>query len=130
MPNSGPRLRRTLAATELLLVAPAALFMTALFVRNLQPLPNEPAQSAQRLVAWFAGRVWTLWLLLGALPLIVLGTGTAAIVRSWRSDAALRRAAADTRAALRAHAATVLVAIATLAAAGVLAAVALHVATD
>lgn len=125
-----PRLRRTIAATELLLVAPAALFMTALFVRNLQPLPAEPAASAQRIVAWYGGRVWTLWLLLGALPLVVLGTGVVTLIRSWRSDAALRRATAGTLAALRAHAATALVALATLAAAGVLVVVALHVAVD
>jgi hypothetical protein len=42
--------RRVIAATELLLVFPASLFMTALFVRNLQPLQYEPARSAQRIV--------------------------------------------------------------------------------
>jgi hypothetical protein len=34
--------KRAIAAAELLLVFPAVLFMTALFVRNLQPLQYEP----------------------------------------------------------------------------------------
>jgi hypothetical protein len=36
-------LKYIVAATELLLVFPALLFMTALFVRNLQPQQFEPA---------------------------------------------------------------------------------------
>jgi hypothetical protein len=42
--------KRAIAATELLLIFPAALFMMALFVRNLQPLQYEPARTAQRIV--------------------------------------------------------------------------------
>src|SRR5262245_37671497 len=38
--------KRAVAATELLLVSPATLFMMALFVRNLQPLQYEPARTA------------------------------------------------------------------------------------
>jgi hypothetical protein len=34
--------KRTIAATEPLLIFPAAIFMTALFVRNLQPLQYQP----------------------------------------------------------------------------------------
>ena len=43
---------RALAATELALIFPAALFMTALFVRNLQPPQYEPAHTAERIVTW------------------------------------------------------------------------------
>jgi hypothetical protein len=32
--------------------------MESLFVRNLRPLPNEPAHIAQQIVTWYAGRVW------------------------------------------------------------------------
>jgi hypothetical protein len=39
---------RTVAIIELLLVFPAVLFMTAVFVRNIQPAPYEPAQTARR----------------------------------------------------------------------------------
>jgi hypothetical protein len=68
--------KRTIAATELLLIFPAALFMTALFVRNLQPLQYQPAHAAEQIVSWYAVRPRIgLWGLLIALPLAVLVTG-------------------------------------------------------
>jgi transposase len=63
---------RVIAVMELVLIFPAVLFMTALVLRNFQPLQYEPARSAQQLVMWYAGRMWTLWFLLLGLPLIVL----------------------------------------------------------
>jgi len=67
-------LKRAIAATELILIVPAALFMTALFVRNLQPLQYEPAHTAQRIVMWYAARPHVgLWVFLIALPFVVLG---------------------------------------------------------
>jgi hypothetical protein len=42
---------RVIAVMELVLIFPAVLFMTALVLRNLQPLQYEPARSAQQLVA-------------------------------------------------------------------------------
>ncbi len=125
------KIKRTLAATELLLVLPAALFMAALFVRNLQPAPYEPAQTARRLVDWFSARpLLGLDVFLIAMPLAVIVLGCATLLHGWRSDAALRRTARETLIAFRAHLATVLIAGATLMAGGVLAVVALHVITD
>jgi hypothetical protein len=123
-------IKRVIAATELLLIAPATLFMTALFVRNLQPEQYEPAHTAQRIVMWYAARQWTLWVLLIALPFAVLVTGCVALLHSWHDNSELRQAARQTLAAIRAHLATLLVAVATLAAAGVLAIVAMHSLTD
>lgn len=124
-------IKRTLAATELLLVLPAGLFMAALFVRNLQPAPYEPAQTARRLVEWFSTRpLLGLDVFLIALPLAAFVIGCATVLRSWRSDEELREAALKTLAAVRAHLATLLIAGATLVAGGVLAIVALHVVTD
>lgn len=40
----------SIATIELLLVFPAVLFMTALFMRNVQPEQYEPAHSAQQIV--------------------------------------------------------------------------------
>ena len=121
-------LKSALAATELLLVFPAALFMTALFVRNLQPLQYEPARSAQRVVDWFAASPHLgLWVLLFALPLTVLFLGAVALVRAWRSDAELRRSTVQLASIFRTHFATVLIAMATFAAGSILAIVALHV---
>jgi hypothetical protein len=123
--------KRAIAAAEVLLIFPAALFMTSLFVRNLQPLEYEPARTAARIVDWYAARTHLgLWVFLIALPLAVLGIGTAMLGRSWGSDAELREAAHRTAATLRAHFSTLLVGAATLAAGGILAIVALHVMTD
>jgi hypothetical protein len=109
--------RRAIATTELLLILPAALFMTALVVRMLQPLQNEPARTAERIIAWYAERQWTLWILLIALPLAVLVTGCATLIRG---------DARQTLAAIRAHPATLLVAAATFTAGVFLVIVLLH----
>lgn len=126
-----PSLRRALATAELLLILPSALFITALFVRNLQPIRYEPAATAQRIVDWYAARPHiALWGFLMALPLTVLVMGGAALVRLWNNDAALRDTTREVLAAAKAHLATLLIAAATLTAAVVLAIVALHVLTD
>jgi len=124
-------IRRSIAATELVLVLPATLFMTALFVRNLQPAQYEPAHTAGRLVEWFSARpLLGLDVLLIALPFAALVIGCATVLRSWRSDAELRQAALKTLADVRAHSATLFIAVATLMAGGILAIVALHAITD
>jgi anti-sigma factor RsiW len=124
-------IKRTIAATELLLVFPAALFMTALFVRDLQPVQYEPARTAQRLVDWFSARpLLGLDVFLIALPFAAFVIGGATVLRSWRSDAELRQAALETLAAVRAHLATLLIAGATVMAGGILAIVALHMITE
>jgi hypothetical protein len=51
---------RVIAVMELVLIFPSVLFMSALVLRSLQPLQYEPARSAQQLVMWYAGRMWTL----------------------------------------------------------------------
>jgi hypothetical protein len=109
--------RRAIATTELLLILPAAFFMTALVVRTLQPLEGEPAHTAARIVMWYAERQWTLWILLIALPLAVLVTGCATLMQS---------DARQTLAAIRANPVTLFVAAATLSAAGILVIVVLH----
>ncbi len=121
----------TVATTEMLLIFPAALFMAALFLRNVQPPQYEPAHIAHHVVTWYARRPRIgLWGLLVALPFTVLITGCATLLRRWSDEVELRQAARHTLAALRAHLATVMVAGATLTAGGVLAIVALHLLTD
>jgi hypothetical protein len=71
----------TLATAELLLIFPAVLFMTALFVRNLQPSQYEPPHTAHQIVARYAARPHLgLGGLLIALPFIVLVTGCATLL--------------------------------------------------
>lgn len=123
-------MKPAVAATELLLVFPAALFMTALFVRNLQSQQYEPAHTAQRIVDWYAASPHVgLWLLLIALPLVVLFLGVVTLARNWKADAELRQAAQQVAQNIRGHVATLLVTLATLTAGGILAIVALHLIT-
>ena len=123
--------KRTFALAELLLVLPGALFMAALFLRNIQPAFYEPAQSARRLVDWYAARPFlALDVFLIALPFVALILGSAIVLRTWLSDAGFRRAAVDALAIVRTHFATLLIAVATLAAAGILAVVTLHMITE
>jgi hypothetical protein len=117
---------RLIAATELVLIFPAALFMAALVVRNLGPLQYEPAHTAQGIVMWYSGQMWTLWALLLALPFAVLVTGCATLLRGWRRDVELPSAARQSLAVIRAHPATFFVAATTLTAAGILVIVVLH----
>ncbi|HVT04847.1 MAG TPA: hypothetical protein VHL58_15900 [Thermoanaerobaculia bacterium] len=124
-------IKRTIAAMELLLVFPSALFMTALFVRNLQPAQYEPAHTARRLVEWFSARpLLGLDVFLIALPFAAFVIGCATVLRSWRSNAELRQAALETLATVRAHLTTLLIAGATLMAGGILAIVAVHMITE
>jgi hypothetical protein len=87
--NSSTGITGRIAGMELLLVAPAALFMSALVVRLVAP-------GAQRIVMWYAGRPWSLWTLLIALPLAALVSGGLALARGARRDAATGVAAAAT----------------------------------
>ena len=111
---------------ELVLIFPAALFMSALVLRSLQPLQYEPAHSAQQLVMWYAGRMWTLWVLLLGLPLTVLVTGCAALLGYWNGAIAVPHTAWRSLAMLRANLAALFIAATTLAAGVILAIVVLH----
>lgn len=124
-------LRSAVATLEAVFIVPAALFMTALFVRNLQPQQYEPAHSAQRVVDWFAARTYLgLWVFLIGLPLVVLAAGCVSLMSSWRSDPGVRAAARECAVAVWRHLAVVVVALATGTSAVILSIVALHLLTD
>jgi hypothetical protein len=124
-------IQRYIATLELLLIFPASLFMLSLFARNIQPAPYEPAQTARRLVDWFAARPFlALDIFLITLPFAALVIGCLTVLRNWRTDAQLRQAARQTLAAARAHLSALVIAGATLVAGGILAIVALHAITD
>ncbi|MGA9783023.1 MAG: hypothetical protein WBQ52_12760, partial [Terracidiphilus sp.] len=91
----------------------------------------EPARTAAHIVALYASSTHIgLWLLLIAMPLIVLIVGSIVLIRSWRADSALRHAAHQAIAALRAHLAAFFIACATASAFVILSIVALHLITD
>jgi hypothetical protein len=124
-------IKRSLAVAELLLISPAALFMTALFVRELEPHELEPARTAARIVIWYSGHAHIgLWVFLMALPFTVLVSGCVSLLKSWKEDSGLRSDARSALAAIRTQWAAFVVAIATLIAAIILAIVALHVLTN
>ena len=81
------------AAVQFVLVGPAALFLLAVVARGVGPLESEPAQTAQAVAAWYSGRIWTLWVLLLALPAGALLIGGAALVAGRESPAVAGRAA-------------------------------------
>ena len=118
---------RIIAVVELVLIFPAVLFMTALMLRNLQPLQYEPARSAQQLVMWYAGRTWSLWILLLGLPFIVLVSGCAELLRSWNRERVLPLTSWKSLAMLRERLATLFVAATTMIAGVILVIVVLHV---
>lgn len=119
--------KRVLAAVEFILISPAVLFMTALMVRSLTPLELEPAHTAQRIVMWYAARMWTLWVLLLALPGIVLSTGLATLLLTPSIDLPPQGRARPMRTALYAQP---LIAAASSTAAVILVIVILHMAAN
>ena len=117
-------MKRVIAAGEMVLISPAMLFMTALFVRNLQPQPAEPAHTAQQIVLWYSVRPHlALWVFLMAMPFAVFLIGGAALAANTEELRDLWRSA-------RAHGSMLLIAIITAASAAILAAVALHALSD
>jgi hypothetical protein len=124
-------MKRALATLELLLIFPAALFMSSLFVRQMQPPQYQPAHTAQLIVEWFSARPHLgMAVLLIALPFAALVIGSATVLGYWRSDASFREAAVEIVAVVRTHFALLLVIAATLIAGGILAVVVVHVITD
>lgn len=95
-------------------------------MRNLSPLQDEPAHTAQQIVMWYARRMWILWALLIALPLGVLVTGCIMFARSWSKDVRLPQAAQQTLAAIHANRTMLIVAVMTLTAGAILTIVVLH----
>ena len=117
--------RRIIAATELVLIVPAALFLTAVVARHLQPLQDEPAHTAQEIVTWYSRRYWTLWVLLISLPFAALLNGCGVLLRN-SIDGTDEGQAAKAFAAIRTRTANAIIAAATLAAGLILAVVVLH----
>jgi ABC-type uncharacterized transport system permease subunit len=124
-------LKRSIATLELLLIAPASLFMLALFFRSVQAEQHQPAQAAAQFVDWFAARPRVgLQIFLMILPFAALIIGASTAFRIWRNDQQLRQRATDTLAGLRANASFLLISAATLIAGAILAIVTLHILTD
>lgn len=76
---------------------------------------------------WYSARIWTLWVLLLALPFAALATGCVTLLRSWNRDLELPHAGRQSLATMiPAPLAILFVAGATLTSAGIVAIVVLH----
>jgi hypothetical protein len=117
---------RIIAFLQLVVIFPAALFMASLVVRNLGG-QYEPAHTAQQIVMWYAARVWTLRVLLFALPCMVLFSGC--VVLRTRIRGAEHHNTQQSLAPSRPHWPLRLVSVTTVASAGILAIVGFHVLT-
>jgi cytochrome b561 len=79
------------AAWAAVLVGPAVLFVTALFVSRVPPPESQPARTANRIIRWYAAHPGlALWVLLLALPLSAFVLGSAALLRTWGSNPKLQ----------------------------------------
>ena len=79
-----------IAAWALVLVGPAVLFVTALFIRQVAR-ESRPARTADRIVRWYAAHPQlALWVLLLLLPLSALILGSAALLRTWGNNPKLQ----------------------------------------
>ena len=119
-------MKRALAATHLLLISPAVLFLIAVIVQRLQPLQREPAHTAQHIVMWYAERMWTLWILLLALPLAVLISGCISLLQDSSGRAQIASFAQRALTALHPAGARTSIAVTTATAAVIVGVVILH----
>jgi len=79
------------AASTLALVCPSALFVLALFLRQVPPPGREPARTADRIVRWYAAHPGlALWVLMLLLPISAVILGSVALMRTWANNAELR----------------------------------------
>ena len=113
--------RRIVAAAELVLIFPAALFLTAVVARHLQPL-----EFAQEIVTWYSVRFWTLWVLLIGLPFAALFNGCAVLLGDSNEGTDEEQIAKQPFGAIRTQLPTQIIAAATLAAGLILVVVVLH----
>lgn len=119
-------IRPAAAVIELSLIAPALLFMGALFLRAVQPILGTG-----HLIDWFSHHVVVgLDIFLIVMPLGAFIIGAALLLRSWRRDAALRRDALQILAIVRANVPCLLIVMSTTTAAGILLLVAMHMVTE
>jgi hypothetical protein len=118
---------RIIAFFQLVLIFPAALFMASLAVRNLGQLKDQPAHAAQQIVMWYAGRLWTLRVLLFVLPCMVLFGGCVAL--RTRNRGTEQHGTQRPLASSRPRWTVRLISVTTVASAGILAIVGFHVLT-
>jgi len=117
---------RAVAIVQVAFILPAALFLTSVLVSVGDPPQYELAHLAQRIVAWYSGKAWTLEFLLILLPFVALVAGCTALFRNWRGEPRPEPVLRASLASIPAPFATLFVGWATLTSASILGVVALH----
>ena len=118
--------KRLIAATELLFIVPATIFMIALFLQQVQPM-----MQTGYLVNWFSQHtVLGLYIFLIAMPFSALAIGGISLYKIWQNDTELRQTALRVLAAVRAHFAMLLISLITILSVSILSIVALHMITE
>jgi len=118
--------RRIIAAIQLVVIFPGALFLTAVVARDLQLLQYEPAHIAQEIITWYSDRHWTLWALLIGLPFAALLNGGIVLLRNSNDGTDEGQIVEQTFAVIRTQLPTQIIAATTLAAGLILTVVILH----
>ena len=117
---------RAVAIAQLAFILPAALFLTSVLVSVGDPPQYELAHLAQRIVAWYSGKWWTLEFLLILLPFVALVAGCTALLRGWSGELRHEPVTRAALATIPAPIATLFVGWATVTSASILGVVALH----
>jgi hypothetical protein len=123
-------LNRTVLGAQFVLLSPALFFMSAVGITLVLSVHKEPARTAQQIVMWYAARMWTLWLLLIALPLTVLISGCWMLLRSRNVTLPPPTGILKKLAVTKANWAIRLIGATTLTAGAILVIVALHMAVN
>ena len=80
-----------IAALAFVLVGPALLFVTALFLRNVPPADSEMARFAERVVTWYAVHPqFALWVLFVLFPLSAFVLGSVTLLQTWGENPKLQ----------------------------------------
>lgn len=130
-PTSSPKLFAA-AVSEWLLVLPAAVFLAAAALRQLQPRQFEPARTSWMFFEWAITHVTRAGagVLFLVLPAIAVAGGGAMLWMLWRKSETLRQDFAAVVASVRRHFAIAVLGTGTVLAGVILAAVLGHIITD
>ena len=120
------------AVSEWVMILPAAVFLVAAALRELQPRQYEPARTSWLIFSWtveYISRFGAAVLFLG-LPCLALTVGCGLLIQKWHRDEVFRQDVLAAFSALRRHTAIAFVTVATALAAAIFLFTVVHIFTD
>jgi hypothetical protein len=115
---------RLIAALELVLIFPAALFLICVVARHIEFI----GPPARQIALWYAYRFWTLWVFMISLPIAALLIGCVTLL--WNDGIEMRTTINQRLVAIRKSLPKQVIAVSTLVAAVILVLVAIHMAMN